>query len=859
MTTLNIDTSKTPQQNLVALVNAVNGTTLTASDVSFGTPSNTDGVGANLTPGTSVQITGNGTTATGSVSFAYDRVDIKRAAAMPSFSVSLDAQLDTPTSSLTKIATALGMIDGQLKSTHAIAFPGGFATSSQLGLHADPASLLYCGTSEMAVTWTNPPVPAPFTWMVSSQPSGHQTRNAFCLVNGVLWKCRGSVVYGYNASTGAQVAAVDLQAALSLTGLNYDIGAIDANGLLWLESINGYNAANPMIIRFDTVAKAVHDSLYTGTSFIYRSTQYDPINNVVWAIKSNGVGNSPVALVQFNVTTGATQTTLATSIGTIVGGTVLDTRRGQLWVSDNGGAGNASRIRVIKVDGTVLMTSTTGNYYYYDRYALYAPLSDEIIISDYDGTAGQYRLSRWSASTMTMTLSVDITNSSLDPNIQQNVSISHPVYDALQDKLLMWVEWQDSNSVYHDELWSVDRSTLADWTTTVPQEAGGTPDDDYLTSWTDGSLYASYNGSWLLRAPAPWHSRYVWDVKGFGEGNGDQYMTAVANGKVWTTDGHTLRGLDVATGAVEVTISIDTAVGNNYTNYASVLVDKHGILWLGFSGTNGNPAANNNPSYVRVDTSTGTVKDQLFANANVFYGNVAYNPTTDKLYTVTRTWNAAYVFTLVEIDAVTGAVSNTLPTAVSVAGVSMSLAMDPVNNHLWLYEASGGEKILVIDVATGNVLQTITSFSTLLDLVYVPSQAEMVVLGYDKASTNLLQWTRYNPSSYAVILQADITDTRLDSNQNNGAQAQQPIRYLPWTDEFAIVVGYDLPDGATTVYEVWAYSRTTLAFSRVVDSYIGQLDIYDIGVDTNSNIYIQRCTPGLEISPQYLEIARLQD
>lgn len=509
MTVLNIDNTKTAQQNLLDLVNSVNGKNLAITDVAFGNPQGLTFPGTNLGAPTSVVITGQSPNYKDTVTFDYDRTDIKRAQASPPadpITLTLDAQVDTQTTALTKLSTVLGIIPGNLKLSGAYGFFGGMYTGVHMGVHADPNSLLYCNTCDFKVRWTNIPTPAPLSWLNESPGDDHQSLYSLVEVNGVLWHASGNLLYAHSATDGSTLLQMDLNAALGITGANYDVGSVDANGLLYLENQGGYISTIPALVRINTATKTVHDQLFTGTGSTYQQTRYDPVNNVVWAMKYTFTGNV-THLVLLNPTTGAEQSVLPTSIGTFTYGVALDTRRGQLWVND---AVSQYRIRVIDHTGAVLATVNTGNssagaYQFYDPYALYNFASDEIIISDFNGQSQKYRLSRWNAGTMTLTQSIDLTDPRTDVNIQNSAYIGPPRFDPIKDTIVQQVEWQDLNYIWHDEFWAVDRSTMSVWTTRIPQILAGSPSD--YTIGPDGSFFGFYStnswapDNWVVKAP----------------------------------------------------------------------------------------------------------------------------------------------------------------------------------------------------------------------------------------------------------------------------------------------------------------------------------------------------------------------
>lgn len=504
---MNIDTTLTAHQNLVNLIGSVNNVSLKDGSIAFGTPQQTAPAGVeSLTPNTSIAVNGNNPDYSGSVNFLYTRVDIKRATASPVFAVELNAQTDNNGSALNLMSAALGLIPGGIKASSAIQFLGGLAAHVEYGVHADPASLLYCGTTLAQVHWNNIPAPAGWGWV---QKIGSLNEGPFVIDNnGLFWSVDNFILHAYKITDGTIMAAIDLKAAYG-TGGYYVPQFLDSNGVLWLGNSTNYDANSPQIVRVDTNTLAIKDAPIKGNGFSYSQFSYDSVNNAVWSLRAMATSPFTQKLVLLDPTTAQERTVLPLTINPGTIGTCLDTKRGQLWISDY--ATNNYRIRVLKIDGTVLATPSTSSYQWYlqgngtgQSQAIYLPSTDEIVIADYDnGPANQYRFSRWSASSMTMSVTANVTNALLDPNVASSVSMAQPYYDPVTDTILVVVNRWDNNNNSFDEIWSVDRATLGNWTVRIPQITRGLPSNLMVDS--AGNIYGSFQeyyswtgGDWFV-------------------------------------------------------------------------------------------------------------------------------------------------------------------------------------------------------------------------------------------------------------------------------------------------------------------------------------------------------------------------
>lgn len=847
MTVLNIDNTKTTQQNLLALVNAVNGSSLAITDVAFGTPQSVDNPAINITPATTVQITGQAPNYKDSVPFKYDRVDIKQAlAALPAdpIKITLDAQVDTATTALATVSNTLGIIAGNLKTAVPYGFLGGLYAGTHLGVHADPASLLYCSTADLEVHWTNLPVPSGLSWLTPSTGDDHSSLYSLVQVGNVLWHASGSILLGHSTTDGSTVLNMNLNAAMAITSANYDVGSVDANGLLWLEKQGGYDATAPSLVRINTATMAIHDQLFLGTGATYSQTRYDPINNVVWAMKT-AYPSFVNQLVLLNPTTGAEQAVLPTTIGQYTAGAVLDTRRGHYWFNDYQ-SGNY-RIRVIDHTGAVLATvsslsQSAGGYNFYDPYAFYVTGADEIVVSDYNSHTGYYRYSRFNASTMTLTQAVDLTDDRLNDNIQSQVNIGPPRYDPVADTIVSQMEWQDDvNYLWNDQFWAVDRATMSHWSTRLGQIPAAQPTDYAIGS--DGALYVLYdnytwaNDQWVAKAPPAAAPEYfLWKKPASVGVHQDALSIAPAFSVIWNCVGTMLYGFNQADGSAAALINLAgtfTMLTSN-DSYEIGTVDDKGVLWLHAISV----AESTAPQIIRIDTINKVVKDGLFAAASPTYRMLAMPYTQGGQLLALQT--AGGTTTLVILDMTTGAVNPAGDTGPATyptfpAGTVNGAVLDISTGWAYISQTVSGSPVL-----TAVCMNNANNPSVVIPGNYqFSSETGAAVIGWgdlmilDKNPTSgLYRLTKISTYNNTVTTTLDLTDVRLSPTTQKSVTVGQ-LRYNYVTDQMVFSAQWE--DQSSVMHsEIWSVDRITMSVWQTAVPQVNQDVTTDFTIDQMS-------------------------
>lgn len=516
-----ITTTESPEQNLVDLLNSLNPSAhITTADVSFGTPAEVSATSSvpQTTP-TTVQVNGAGSYEGSSVQFNYNRVDINFAldnnqwngnnlptAQTANFSVTgvvnVNWGVDTDSTTISKTETALGLVPGQITATQNIANVGQFNHLVDYGVMANPDSLLYVGNSDVLLNWVN--YMPPFNGMSWITNTNNAAVSEVVFLNGNAWVTDGTNMYSINTTTGNISAPVNIVTALSLTDApTFAINCLDSNGVIWL-TLNSASSTDPTIVRFDTTTNTVKDSLFVNPTVMYTNLAFDPVNSVVWAL-SNTAGTYGVA--QLSVTSGAVVNSFPMTIAANnVSCFFVDTVNGNLWLGDITGS-EANQVRVISNTGTVLATlanqgcsgiciATNGG-------------TTEIVLTDTNPSTSNLRITRYSSTAYTVTLTEDILNSvfaGLVPALfdGSNVSSIGLQYLSATDEILIVANMSlingyiGSSSNNHVDTsngtFAIDRTALTTVRVFYPAILNGQVNNAYIDA--SGAHYILYQEEW---------------------------------------------------------------------------------------------------------------------------------------------------------------------------------------------------------------------------------------------------------------------------------------------------------------------------------------------------------------------------
>lgn len=521
---MDINTAVSAQQNMINLLNSLNpSAAITSADVLFGTPAEVSATSSvpQTTP-TTVGITGTGQYEGDSVTLSYNRVDINFALANNAYNgtnlpaaqtanypvsavVNANWGVDTDATVIAKASTALGLVPGEIAAIQNIANLGQFNHLNDYGVMANPSSLLYVGNADVLINWQNymPPFNG-MTWITNTQATAQQE----AIVSGsVVWVTDGTNMYSINQTTGNISAPYNLVTGLSLPGSPvFTMNCIDSNGVIWMTNLTPSITVDPSIVRFDTTTGAAKDALFVNPTTVYTNLEFDPINNVVWALSNT---SNTYGIAQLNVTTGAVANSYALTIdGEQLTCFFVDTVNGNLWLGDlNTADSNAPQVRVISNTGTVLATlanqgaagiclATNGG-------------TTEIILADVNPSTSNMRLTRYSSTAYTVTLTADIANSVFAGIVSglysgSNVTTLNLEYMSATDEILLVADLSivngytgsTSNSFTDDcnGTFTIDRTTMTNVSAFYPSILNGQVRSAALDS--SGNVYLMYLEEW---------------------------------------------------------------------------------------------------------------------------------------------------------------------------------------------------------------------------------------------------------------------------------------------------------------------------------------------------------------------------
>lgn len=394
---MQIDETKSALDNVWALINEANGTSLTpASGFSVGVPT----VNAGVEPrNTKLAITAEESSGyQGAVDVFYNRRGFldnvypeptqyavpDRATTKEEIFTALVAMLklvasdvmivenvvaDMTTITLRPIANSL-LYTGDTPFT--LSWPSGMMTVDELLANDDlPGFVLPLFNVPGLVNVTDLPgfqkvTKSPFLWKADITNAQSNTEDVSCsFVNGKVWYCDSKTVYAFDPLDGTELYRLDLNARFGVSGnLGYAIRGVDGNGVLWVAEEGYYNVPRPTIVRIDTAMMTVKDELLGGQERVdgrsYASLTVGGATDFAWAYQSyiqSGVGTS-YFLSRIDITTGA-----RTDYGSIPiagGGLSYDPVNKILWLGYQ--QSFVPKANLYKLDGSnnpVLLTTLT--------------------------------------------------------------------------------------------------------------------------------------------------------------------------------------------------------------------------------------------------------------------------------------------------------------------------------------------------------------------------------------------------------------------------------------------------------------------------------------------------------------------
>ena len=330
-------------------------------------------------------------------------------------------------------------------------------------------------------------------------------------------------------------------------------------------------------------------------------------------------------------------------------------------------------------------------------------------------------------------------------------------------------------------------------------------------------------GSWMIGILSKLHvaasNPYAWSVSVGSTGDEGQLSMTVVNGKIWLCDNATVKAYNISDGSLATTINLNTYLGvsNNVSDITAI--DANGVLWLSSRSS----YHTQQPAIIRIDTTTGTIKDGLFGGTYRLtndFQNVCGEGTTNYVWAVHENRDSGTVRQLCKIDIVSGSILNecTLPK------VYDALVYDHVNKHLWGSANNVAASNYYIDFFTldpTTYAPTLTTtFSSWGDLnvaeIIRPTGGDELVIVSQNGNNNQYHLARYSATTSALILESDLTDPRIDPNVAYSAYVNGPVKYNPVTDEIYVTVSRQAISTDPYVYELLAFHRSNLTFSRII-------------------------------------------
>lgn len=341
-------------------------------------------------------------------------------------------------------------------------------------------------------------------------------------------------------------------------------------------------------------------------------------------------------------------------------------------------------------------------------------------------------------------------------------------------------------------------------------------------------------------------SPLAWKVTVVGVGDVLQLTMMVVNGKLWLCDNATVKAYNLADGSVVTTLDLNAYLGvtNNVSDIMAL--DANGVLWLSSRSS----YHTTQPSIIRIDTTTGTIKDGLFGGTYRLtndFSALCGEGTPNYVWAIHENRDSGTVRTLAKLDIVSGAIVSEYP----LAKLYDTLVYDHVNLKLWGVwsgATTAGLDVYNLDATTyaPSVIANLTTVGAVnsIEVIHPTAWDEVVALSQN-SSTNLYHLTRYKATDGSVLMDVDLSDPRLNPNTQTIASVSGPIKYNPITDEIYLTVSHQATPTDTDLVELWAFKRMDLSFSRIVAAGDVTGSVWDYAISNGSTYVLYDSTTTL--------------
>lgn len=539
---MKIDSTKDALTNVWALINAANGTNLSAGQgLSLGLPSDHAGQAGRNTVITATADQ-NGPYI-GSQDLYYTRLGLTQSVNPAPTVLNVSSRTDTQEIIQAAIASLLNLVPAEFSIVETVV-----ADMTAITLRPKANSLLYLGDSPFSLRWPSaggsqtidqllPQSALPgfdsaytnltsligtqslpgfdtvpwstYAWSSSAVPSLATTSGStMVLASGKLWHCDGWTLRAFDPYDGTLLSSLDIVAYVGGTQANsmYWIQAVDGNGLIWLATGNniGYLSTRPSIVRVDSSLGVIKDGLLGGTSRSsgneYTQLSGNGSSDFIWSIHMNkpSGGSATYTLAKHDIVTGNVLAEYSPVNMLSNNGLLYDTTNRMLWRGYARSPDNKIDVNTLDSSNnpsllvTEIMKAGSASSYRLNSLlaANYtAPSGSEVAVFDVDRTTNQIYISRYKATDGTLIASVAPSDSNLVYSTNPSSGFNGPLkYNTVTDELFALVYYLSGGTTFKYELWAFKRTDTSQ-SRVVLTDDGQHPVKDFALD-ASGNVYA---------------------------------------------------------------------------------------------------------------------------------------------------------------------------------------------------------------------------------------------------------------------------------------------------------------------------------------------------------------------------------